>query len=303
MLATTTIAALGITAEQFTWGYGTLCAIGAIGVWHEHRRVLGPAAARSDPQPELGVYRLALMSGGPDRATTTAAAQLFRDGRLQGAGGSLTTAGELGAAAEPLEREVFATVAREPGISVEQMHARVRDSGPMAAMTEQMTRSGLLLGASEATRMRLLWIVPGVLAALGVAGVVAGLSDGGSAIALFALVAAAVLVASRLKRMQPFATRRGHRVLDRQRRESAPRRRHPAASEGVLMAALYGGGALWFADPVTAAALGVPREQQHSGAGGSGAGCGVGGGGCGSGGGGGGSGGGCGGGGCGGGGG
>jgi len=281
MFGTTMAGTLGLTSAEFLWGYGTLCVVGAIGVWQEHRRVLGPAAGPRDPQPDLGVYRLALMSGGPNRAITAAAAQLFRDGRLQGTGGTLTTAGELAVTAEPLEREVFETAARDPGLSVELMHDRVREGATMAALAEQMTRSGLLLDASRARRMRMLWIVPAVLAALGVAGVVAGAVDSGSVVALYALVVAAVMAASRLKRVQPFATSRGRRVLERQRRESAPRRRHPVAGESGLMTALYGGGALWLTDPVTASALRVPRENDRNGGGG-GAGCGVGGVGCGS---------------------
>jgi len=284
MLGTTMAGTLGLTGAEFLWGYGTLCAVGAIGVWQEHRRVLGPTAAPRDPLPELGVYRLALMSGGPDRAITAAAAQLFRDGRLQGTGGTLRTAGELAVTAEPLEREVFETVARDPGLSVEQMHDRVREGATMAALSEQMTRSGLLLEAPHARRMRLLWIVPAVLVALGVAGVLTKAVDSGSVVALYALVAAAVMAASRLKRIQPFATARGRRILEHQRRESAPRRRHPVAGESGLMTALYGAGALWLTDPVTAAALRVPREDERIGGGSAGAGCGIGGSGCGSGG-------------------
>jgi len=275
MLATTA-GIWGIADPQFLWGYGTLCTIGAIGVWQERRRVLGPPAAPRDPQPELGAYRLALMSGGPDRAITAAAAQLFGDGRLKGTGGRLTTAGKPSAPADPLEREVFETVAREPGLSAEQMRARVREGAAMAAMTEQMTRSGLLLEAAQVRRMRLLWIVPGLLAALGVAALLAGFGENGTVVALYAVVFAAVMAASRLIGARPLATNRGRRVLERQRREFAPRRRHPVADERVLMAALYGSGGLWLSDPATASALGVPREKE-SGAGSSGGGCGMGG--------------------------
>ena len=83
MLATTAASAWGITDAVFLWGYGSLCAVGAIGIWHERRRVLGPAPTSRDPQPDLSASRLALLSGGPDRAITAAAAQLFRDGRLR----------------------------------------------------------------------------------------------------------------------------------------------------------------------------------------------------------------------------
>ncbi len=269
----------GIAGAQVLWGYGALCAFGAIGVWRERRRVLGPAATNRDPQPELGPYRLALLSGGPDRAITAAAVQLFGDGRLKGDGATLTASGELPVTADPLERAVFETVRREPGVTVELMNARVRDSGAMTALTEQMTRSGLLLDAAQARRLRLLWVVPAALAAIGLALVLTGADDSGAPIeVLFGLVAAAVFATLRLVGIRSLATHRGGRLLERRRRESASRRTRPAAGEIGLMTALYGGGALWLSDPITAAALRVPREQEPNGGGGSG-GCGVGGGG------------------------
>jgi uncharacterized protein (TIGR04222 family) len=266
MLATTTAGILGITGAQFLWGYGTLCAIGATAVWQERRRVLGPAATSRDPQPELGAYRLALMSGGPDRAITAAAAQLFRDGRLEGTSGALTASGELPPTADPLERAVFDAVRAEPGLSVEAMNGRVRDDASIAAMTEQMTRSGLLLEAPEARRMRLLWVVPAVLAAIGLAGILTGAGSGAGAVPVVAvLVTVAVLMTVRLAGNRPLATNHGRRLLERQRREKAPRRLRPVAGEIGLMTALYGGGALWLTDPVTASALRVPRENEHRG--------------------------------------
>jgi len=279
MLTITSVGTWGLTNTQFLWGYGTLCAIGALGVWQERRRVLGPAATSRDPEPELSLYRLALMSGGPERAITAAAAQLFRDGRLEGGGGNLSVNGEPDPTADPLEREVFEAVRGEPGLSVEAMNARVQDGAVMAAMTEQLTRSGLLLEASQARRVRLLWVVPAVLAAIGLARMLTADGDSiGSFVVLLAVVVGAVLTAVRLVRVPPPATSRGRSLVARRRRESAPRQRHPAASEGVLMTALYGGGALWLADPVTASALRVPRERLPYGGGGYGS-CGIGGGG------------------------
>lgn len=275
MLATTTATSWGITGAQFLWGYGALCAIAAMVVWQERRRVLGPVPTTRDPQPELGPYRLALISGGPQRAITAAAAQLFRDGCLAGADGTLTASGELARTADPLEREVFEAVRHEPGIPVEDMNARVRDGDAIAAMTEQMTRSGLLADAADVRRLRLLWIVPALLAALGLARVLGGADDG---VVLFALIATAVVATLWLLSVRPLATRRGRSLLQRQRRASAPNRLHPAAGEIGLVTALYGGGSLWIIDPVTASALRVPREEERGGAGASSSGgCGAGG--------------------------
>lgn len=281
MLATTAASTWGVTVAQSLWGYGTLCALGALGEWHERRRVLGPAPTRRDPQPDLDAYRPALLSGGPDHAITAAAAQLLRDGWLRGDGVTLSANGEPAATADALEREVFEAVRREPGLPIEEMHAHVRDSATMTAMTEQLMRSGLLLGGWDAARMRR-WIVPALLAAIGLVRILAGADDSAGPVAvLFALGAAAVLATVRLVRTRPLATNRGRSVLERRRSDVATKRLHPAVSEIGLMTALYGGGALWFADPVTASALHVPREKEP-GIGGGGGGCG--GGGCGGGG-------------------
>lgn len=273
MLVTTAASTWGTTDAQFLWGYGILCALCAIGIWYERRRVLGPAPTSRDPQPDLHAYQLALLSGGPDHAITVAAAQLLRDGRLRGDGVTLSASGEPAATTDALEREVFEAVRHEPGISIEEMHARVRDGATMTAMSEQLTRSGLLVGGSDATRVRLLWIVPAVLAAIGLARIIAGVDDDGTVAVLFALVTAAAVATVRLVDNGPLATNRGRSVLERRRSDLAPSRLYPAASEVGLMTALFGGGALWVADPVTASALHVPREQEPgAGAGGGGGG-------------------------------
>lgn len=284
MLATTAASTWGVTDAQFLGGYGTLCALCALGVRHERRRLLGPVPTSLDPQPDLDAPRLALLSGGPDHAITVAAAELLRDGRLRGDGVTISANGEPAATADALEREVFEAVRREPGLSIEEMHAHVRGSATMTAMTEEMTRSGLLVGGADAARMRLLWIVPGLLAGIGFARILTGVDDDATVAALFALVMVAVVATVRLVGNRPLATNCGRSVLERRRSDSAPKRLYPAASEIGLMTALFGGGALWVADPVTASALHVPREKEPSPGGGGlvggggGGGCGGGGG-------------------------
>ena len=147
--------------HSFSSGYGALCAATAVGVWQAYRQALGPPAGPLDPLPELGVCQIGLINEGPDCATTAAAARLYYDGLVRGENGTLAATGELDATAEPIEREVFETVSREPWLSVDQLRDRVRESPTMRALREQLTRSGLLLDASQARRVRLLWIVPG----------------------------------------------------------------------------------------------------------------------------------------------
>ena len=268
MHLTTTAGTWGITGAQFLWGYGALCAAAAIAVAQAYRRALGPAAAGNDPLPELGVPALGLLSGGPDCAITAAAAQLYHDGLLRGTSGTLAATGDLGPLADPLEREMFETVSREPGLSVTEMRARVRDSAAMRAMTERMTSNGLLLAKPQATRIRLLWIVPALLTALGIARIIVGTDADRPVSWLWIMTAIAGGATWWLLSLRPVATSRGRRVVERLRAERASLLRHPIASQSALTAALFGGGALWLAEPAIASALGVPREQETAGGGG-----------------------------------
>jgi hypothetical protein len=78
-----------------------------------------------------------------------------------------------------------------------------------------------------------------------------------------------------------FATGRGRAIVRAHREDHDDVRRVPTASESVLAVALFGGAALWLADPAIASTLDVPRED-HAGWGrGGGATCSSGGGACG----------------------
>ena len=283
MLATTTAGTWGITGAQFLWGYGALGAATAIGVWQAYRRALGPLATGSDPLPVLGIPELALLNGGPDGAVTAAATQLYRDGSLLGMGGVLTATGELRPDAPPLEREVFEAVGREPWMSLDRVRDAVREAPAVRDVTDRMTRNGLLLDEAARRRIRLLWIVPALLALLGAVRILAGLSAGRPVLVLCAMTAVAAMAACALLRMRPVATSRGRRVLERLRAERDPAGIQAVPGESALTLALFGAGALWIAEPGVAAALGVPREEGALGFGSAnGSGCGTsGGGGCG----------------------
>ena len=279
-MLTATSATWGITGEQFLWGYAALCAATAIGVWHAYREALGPPAGPTDPMPELSIGEIGLLSDGPGCAITAATARLYHDGVVHGTSGSLSIVGELEPTADPVEREVFDTVGREPWLSVGQILDRVRDSATMRTLTEQMTRAGLLLDETQARRIRLLAIVPALVTVIGALRILAGLAEDRPVLVLLAMTAVAGLATVRLATLPLNATRRGQDILQRLRRESESLLRQPTASRGALTAALFGAGALWLAEPAIASALGVPREH-HSGAAGGGGGCGGGCGGCG----------------------
>lgn len=263
----TTATTWGITTAQFLTGYGLLCVAAAAVVWWQYSQAIGSKERGSDPPPELGTYELALIGGGPQLAITSALARLHGDKlvRIRRNEGTLKVEGELEPAADPVERAVFQAVRREPGIAIEAMRREVEDSDALASLSVRLDQAGLLLDGEQAAKVRRLLIVGALLAALGIARVAAGLG-GDVTIGWTAATALAVAIATLwLLRQRPLATNRGREVLRRLRGEREELRRHPGAGESALAVALFGGGTLWLADPATAAALGVPREDESGG--------------------------------------
>ena len=263
----TTATTWGIGSAQFLIGYGLLCVAVAAAVGWQWRQAIGRGERSSDPLPELGVYELALIGGGPQLAITSALTRLLRDKllRIRQREGTLKVVGTLEPTAEPVERAVFEAVRREPGISTVALRKEIAGGYVLATMSQRLTQAGLLLDDEQAARMRRLWIAGALLAALGIAGIVAGLSNDaaiGWTAAIALLVAGATFW---LFRQRPLATNRGRDVVRRLRAERDDLRRHPVADESALTVALFGGGALWLADPATASALGVPREEESAG--------------------------------------
>jgi len=289
MLTITTASAWGITGAQFLWGYAALGAATAAGVWQAYRQALGPPAGPTEPVPELSVGQIGVLNDGPDCAITAAAARLYYDGLVRGTSGTLAATGELDATADPIEREVFETVSRESWLSVDEIRARVRGSAGMQALTEQMTTAGLVLDEPRARRVRLLWIVPAFVTAVGALRILAGLAAGRPILVLCVMTAVAGLATAWLFTLSPAATQRGKDMLERLRgeHERGALPSQPSATQIALTAALFGAGTLWLAESAIASALGVPREEDPSvgsgngsGSGGCGGGC-SGGGGCG----------------------
>src|SRR4051795_2310900 len=102
----------GITGPEFLWFYGALCAVAAAAAAFVRRRALGPSAGSKDPTPDLGVYKVAMLNGGPQLAITTAATKLHRDGVLCEGDEPRTHVVEaaLAGQADPLERAVYEAV-------------------------------------------------------------------------------------------------------------------------------------------------------------------------------------------------
>lgn len=266
-MLTTATTVWGITSAQFLTAYGLLCVAAATWIWWQWHEAIGRRERGTDPLPELGVYELALLSGGRQLAITSALTRLHGDHvlRLRRREGTLKVSGALAPGADPVERAVVEAVRREPGISTTALRSELRQDDVLASMADRLTRAGLLLDGERAARVRRLWIVGALLTALGAARVVAGWQNdaaNGWTVAITLVVAFATFW---LAGQRPVATTRGSDVLGRLREENEQLRRHPVAGEGALSVALFGGGALWLADPATASALGVPREEEASG--------------------------------------
>lgn len=257
----------GITSTQFLAVYGVLCVVAATWIWWHWHEATGSRERGADPLPDLGVYELALLGGGRQLAITSALTRLHGDHvlRIRRLEGTLKVSGKLEAAADPIERAVYEAVRREPGISTTALRAELGQDAALTSMSARLTQSGLLLDEERTARIRRLWIVGALLAALGVARIVAGLDNDAAIGWTTAIVLAVAFATYWLVRQRPVATHRGRDVLGRLRTENEQLRRHPRAGEGALSVALFGGGALWLADPTFASALGVPREDEGGG--------------------------------------
>jgi uncharacterized protein (TIGR04222 family) len=251
----------GITGPQFLWLYGALCAVVSTAIWCVRRRVLGARQRSNDPTPDIGLYKMALLNGGSQLAITAAATKLHQDGVLAGGGEPRThvVAGTLDRHADPLERAVFDSVRVEPGISTELLRYELDASDPIQIMAQELREAGLLLEDGAARRLRRLWLWAAVVALLGIAWLVAGVDAPIEYLAIMVAGAAAATVW--LVRHRTAMTARGREIVRARREDREELRRVPTAGESAVAVALFGGGALWLADPGLASTLDVPRED------------------------------------------
>ncbi|HEY0344181.1 MAG TPA: TIGR04222 domain-containing membrane protein [Solirubrobacteraceae bacterium] len=253
----------GISDPQFLWFYAGLCAVASATIWRVRRRILGAPQRSTDPTPDIDLYKLALLNGGPQLAVTTAATKLHQDGVLAEGIAPRThvVAGSLDPEAEPLERAVFESVRREPAISTELLRLELADSEPIERLASELRSAGLLLEDDAARRLRRLWLFGAVLALLGVARVVAGLRDGAEVGYLTVMVVGIVAATVWLIRRHTTMTARGREIVRATREDRRDLRRVPLPGESATAVALFGGAALWLADPALASTLDVPREE------------------------------------------
>src|SRR5918997_5069633 len=265
-MVTAAVDTWGIGDQQFLTFYGVLCVLVTARLTWEWRRVIGHRDRSCDPHPQLGLHKLAMLVGGPQLAITTIAAKLRQEEYLREGDEprTLVADGHLPTAADPLEREVLGSVHRSPGISAEALRRELADSEPVKRVREELTQAGLLVEESAAKRLRRLWIFGGLLAALGIARLIAVWSDGAEIGLLTIVVAAVVLATYRFVRTPVLLTARGRAFVRDERRRRPELRDGSSSSDFPYAVALWGGFALWGVDPEFASTLGVPREGHRS---------------------------------------
>jgi uncharacterized protein (TIGR04222 family) len=254
----------GIAGPDFLWAYGSLTVAAALLVLWRWRHELGPRPRTADAK--LGVAQLALLAGGPQLAITATATKLHDAGNLVAGDRPRTIAvgRRLTSAAGPLERAIVEAVARDPGVTSQTLRAQLVESDAIAAMTAQLTRYELVLDPAAIRRLRRLWLVGLAVAIVGAVRIAAGIGNHAAVgyLTVFELGVVAATVWLALQR--PWTTARGAALLAKERRG---RRRRVARPELPLAVALFGGAALWSADPSLAKAWSVTRASTGAGLG------------------------------------
>lgn len=278
----------GISGPTFLWIYAGLTATAALLAGLRWRQALGPRTGDTE-HAELDQTRLARLNGGPQLAVTTVAVKLHQDGVLRAGEkpGTLVAAGRLAPGADALESAVLQAVERTPGIKTSALRRDLSDSEAVTSLTARLADAGLLMKHETIARLRRLSLLGVGLVVLGAARIEAGAGNGAPVgyltVMVLAVGFATFLLWRRLRRVG--TTARGQALIAQRRRRGKTLSTSAGAAEIPMAVALFGGAALWTADPAIASTLDVPREGSWgsggSGYGGGSGGCGGGGGGCG----------------------
>lgn len=273
----------------------------AVVVWIATTRARRTLAARGGGHEVTGLesrpYDVAFLNGGAELAVYSALSSMRVDATIVTTGrGNVQAAGRLPATAAELERAIHFTTAVPMQRSRLRYHRSVANA--LAGIEQRLADAGLLVSAADRASIRMTgcWLL--VVAALGLARIVAGVANGHDVgFIVSATIAVTVIGLVQISRA-PVRGALGNRTLARLRTEHhqlAPANRPDWVTYGAAGAALgvgvFGMSALWASDPAFAHELAAQRlasggSSSGSVDGGSGGGssCGGGGGGCGGGG-------------------
>lgn len=257
----------GLSGPTFLWLYGGLCGAIAATIYWQWQRALGPKP--TSETADLDAYRLAMLNGGPQLAITAAAMRLHKDGVLGDGDDSrtLVVSGRLDADADELERAVFDAVEDEPQIETATLRRELSDCEPVKRLQSRLTNVGLLIKPEVVSRLRRLTLLAAALVALGGARLWVGIDKQAPVGYLAIMVCAVAFATVWLRRKHPWATARGRALVSDKRRSRTDLSSGTTGPELPLAIALFGGAALWAAEPALAYAWNVPRENASSWAG------------------------------------
>jgi uncharacterized protein (TIGR04222 family) len=271
----------GISGPRFLVIYSVLLVLAGLAVLLGRRVLAGSPATMPVGAGELDPYDVAMLTGGERHAATTAIFQLNHAGVLAVGEDppAVTPSGPIPSSAHPVEQAVYKRAVAAGG-SPHVILSDAEQTPVLAALRDRLVQRGLLVRPEQARKARALVAVPAAVLLLGLARLVAGLSNGKPVIYLLVLLGATFWVA-RLAWRPLRLTPEGNATLRQLRRRGATQALLPAGQ--AFTVALLGASALWGVDAGLAGALGIPRQSSGSsdGSSGCGGGDGGGGGGCG----------------------
>ena len=256
----------GVSASAFLTAYLLLAlVVTALTLWYRSRVVAGdPAGVRTvDGRPEDVAY----LNGGPALAVYAALSAMHVDGTVLTSDrtpGQVRAGGPVTRSATGLQRAIHRSAHRLIPCRSLGTHAAV--AAELHRIARRLEVAGLVLGAPGRDRLRSAAVAPGLVAALGLVRVLAGLANGRPVgallVATLAMVAVTVLLGARI----PVRTRAGDEALRRVRErhpELAPSMRPDWTAIGPAAAALsvgaFGLGAMLAAEPAFAEELAAQR--------------------------------------------
>jgi uncharacterized protein (TIGR04222 family) len=268
---------VGYAASGDTWGisgptflvlFGLAAVVAVIVVYRLRQRIL-IGVDRPGVAENLHPYEVAYLTAGPSLAVTSALGSLRTHGSVDTAGlRSLTIAGPMVAGATPLDSAIYNAIANERATTTSAVRADAQVRAALDELADRMRRGGLLLTKEASQLLRWATLPLAAVLGLGVFRLQAGLANDRPvlllSLALLVVLAVELIFLVRGARR----TKRGDRALAalrEQYRHLAPET-SPAwglyGATGTAMAiGLFGGAALWSADPAFAAD--AELEQQR----------------------------------------
>jgi uncharacterized protein (TIGR04222 family) len=249
----------GISGAAFIKGY-VFAAVAALLL----ALLLRQWARRGRPSVrELHPYELAYLAGGGGRAIAAAVAALRMDGAIEPAEhGKLRVTGQAPAAQSPLDQAILSEIEQDASLNRLRLRYSVRQA--VDGLEDGLVRDGLISGPDERMRARLAVAPLLVVGGVGVARLVAGMSNG-KPVGFLLMALIGVGVATLILLFRPVRiTRAGETALRLARRDSghlnpamAPAWPTYGATGAALGVALFGTAALLSFDPDFASETGV----------------------------------------------